>query len=106
MERNDNLTPKTIAVELERTTAAPSSVDTDDANVFVTKLKVLDEMKENKQLSDEEYGKARIELFRKYMPEALPEEVRNPAPPVNAAPSQAPVSPVDPAPSQEPIPPQ
>jgi hypothetical protein len=44
--------------------------------VFVEKLKALDALKENKGISDEEYGKARLALFRQYMPEALPEEAR------------------------------
>lgn len=29
-------------------------------------------MREAKQVSDEEYGKARLELFKRYMPEVLP----------------------------------
>jgi hypothetical protein len=100
-----NLTPKTISIELERAGASDVPTGPDDATQFVTKLRTLDEIKEGKQISDEEYGKARIELFRKYMPEALPEEARNPAPPVNAAPSQEATPPVAAAPSQEATPP-
>lgn len=91
-----NLTPKTISIALERESSASESASSDDAGIFVTKLKALDEMKENKQISDEEYGKARIELFRKYMPEALPEDQRTPAaapvpPPIDEAkPSSSP----------------
>jgi len=71
-----NLTPKTIAVTLELTTATASPRSDDDPMVFVEKLKALDALKENKGISDEEYGKARLALFRQYMPEALPEEAR------------------------------
>lgn len=99
-----NLTPKTIAITLERMGSSDESGDSagsDDASQFVSKLKSLDEMKENKQISDEEYGRARIELFRKYMPEALPEEVRNQKAPTEAAPSQEPPPPVDATPKEE-----
>lgn len=48
-----NLTPKTIAVTLESTTAAIVSRSEDDPGVFVEKLKALDLLKENKQISDE-----------------------------------------------------
>jgi hypothetical protein len=76
-----NLTPETIAVTLESTAVADSSGHENDPSVFVEKLKALDVLKENKQISDEEYGKARLELFKHYMPEALPEEARQAPPP-------------------------
>ncbi len=76
-----NLTPKTISVELERASSSTASSGSDDASDFVSKLKALDDLKENKQISDEEYGKARLELFRKYMPEALPQEATKETPP-------------------------
>ena len=69
-----NLTPKTVSVELKPASSSMGSSGSSEASDFVTKLKTLDDMKENKQISDEEYGKARLELFRKYMPEALPPE--------------------------------
>lgn len=77
-----NLTPKTISVALEREGAVASSGNgADDPGLFVAKLKALDEMRESGQITDEEYGKARLELFRRYMPEALPPEAREPPAP-------------------------
>ena len=68
-----NLVPETISVRLESSVAAnPVGSATDDQTQFVSKLKSLDELHGNKQVSDEEYGKARLQLFKKYMPEALP----------------------------------
>lgn len=66
-----NLVPSTISVRLDPVTAAPSSSSSDQEQ-FVSKLKALDQMREAKQVSDEEYGKARLELFKRYMPEVLP----------------------------------
>lgn len=54
------------------TAVADSSGHDNDSSVFVEKLKALDVLKENKHISDEEYRKARLELFKQYMPEALP----------------------------------
>lgn len=71
-----NLTPKTISVSLEPASVITTVESNVDPGIFVSKLKALDEMKANAQVSDEEYGKARLELFRKFMPEALPDEAR------------------------------
>ena len=77
-----NLTPKTISVSLELvSSAAPRGATDADPGIFVSKLQALDQLKESKSISDEEYGKARLELFRQYMPEALPEEARSQAAP-------------------------
>ena len=70
-----NLVPVTVSIKLEPATASGEAPATDDQTLFVTKLKQLDGLHDSKQLSDEEYGRARLELFRKYMPEALPTEV-------------------------------
>ena len=69
-----NLIPKTISVQLEPLTAPVSQQAADDPSVFVSKLKALDLMHENKSISDEEYGKGRLELFKRYMPEAIPKD--------------------------------
>ena len=69
-----NLTPKTVSVELKPESSTEPTSGSGDASEFVTKLQALDALKENKQISDEDYGKARLELFKKYMPEALPPE--------------------------------
>jgi len=69
-----NLIPKTISVQLEALTVPVSQQAADDPAVFVTNLKQLDEMHDNKSLSDDAYVKARLELFKRYMPEAIPQE--------------------------------
>ena len=71
-----NLTPKTISVTLEPASAVMVTESNVDPSIFVSKLKALDDMKANGQVSDEEFGKARLELFRKFMPEALPDDAR------------------------------
>ena len=87
-----NLTPKTINIELERAGSATTSTGPDEATQFVKKLNALDQMKESKQISGDEYGKARLELFRKYMPEALPEDARSSSPTESSATSDSPVT--------------
>jgi len=79
-----NLTPKTIAVSLESATTAEASRAQDDPAIFVSKLKALDLLKQDKQVTDEEYDKARLALFRQYMPEALSAEASG-APPTSTA---------------------
>lgn len=78
-----NLTPRTISVSLESDTTVAARSTQEDPGVFVSKLKALDLLKEGKQISDEEYGKARLALFRQYMPEALPPDA-SATPPANA----------------------
>lgn len=69
-----NLVPETINVRLDASTAAPTA-SSDNQSQFISKLKSLDQLHDGKQLSDEEYGKGRLDLFKKYMPEVLPPEV-------------------------------
>jgi hypothetical protein len=69
-----NLIPTTIAVKLDPVSTAGLSADAGDSAAFVNKLSALDQMHARKQISDEEYVKSRVELFRHYMPEALPPE--------------------------------
>jgi len=77
-----NLTPKALSVTLERQANAPTlgepAVADNAAATFVAKLNALDERRDNDQISDEEYSKAKLELFQRYMPEALPEDQRSP----------------------------
>jgi hypothetical protein len=75
-----NLVPKTISVQLEPLSATLQQQGVDDQTAFVTKLKSLDQLHDSKQLSDEEYSKGRLELFRHYMPEVLPADVQKAAP--------------------------
>ena len=67
-----NLIPATIAATLEPVSSAPLSAGAEDSAAFVNKLSALDQSHARKQISDEEYVSARVELFKKYMPEALP----------------------------------
>jgi hypothetical protein len=88
-----NLTPKALTVTLEREADSPTSSDApaadSDAATFVARLNTLDELRDNEQISDEEYAKAKLALFQQYMPEALPEDQRNPAGAVPAAAGKA-----------------
>lgn len=77
-----NLIPKTITVQLEPLAASVSQQAADDPAVFVTKLKELDQLRDNKSISDDEYGKARLELFKRYMPEAIPKDAEKKPEPV------------------------
>ena len=72
-----NLAPKTIDAHLDPIDAV-ATVKTGDASVFVGKLQALDAMKASKEITDQEYATGRLELFREYMPEALPPEQRIP----------------------------
>ena len=60
---------------------AEPSQSANDSGLFVTKLTALDKMREDKQVSEEEYQRARLKLFRQYMPEALSKEDLQEAPP-------------------------
>ena len=74
-----NLNPKTISVKLEPVSSMPAGSENDSQSDFIAKLNALDELKENGQITDEEYGKGRLELFKKYMPEMVPDEQADPA---------------------------
>ncbi len=68
-----NLVPVTINAKLEPLASANSAnAPPDGAQVFVDKLQALDRLHNAKQMTDEEYGQARLALFKRYMPEALP----------------------------------
>ena len=68
-----NLIPSTVSVKLDPALTATSAVtSSSDSADFVSKLKALDSLHDNKELSDDEYKRARTDLFKKYMPEALP----------------------------------
>jgi hypothetical protein len=70
-----NLIPSTVSLKLDPVVAGGAPTTRSDQEEFVDKLKSLDELHERKQVTDEEYGKARLELFKRYMPEALPKEI-------------------------------
>lgn len=76
-----NLTPNTISLALESDSVKTVAVTVDDAGIFISKLKALDQLKENKQISDEEFGTARLALFQQFMPEALPQQALETKPP-------------------------
>jgi PEGA domain len=67
-----NLIPTTIAVKLDPLTSVALGTGAEDSAAFVNKLSALDQLHDRKALSDEEYVKGRVELFKHYMPEALP----------------------------------
>lgn len=67
-----NLIPTTIALKLDPVTSVALGAGAEDSTAFVNKLSALDQLHDRKQLSDEEYVKGRVELFKHYMPEALP----------------------------------
>ena len=69
-----NLAPSTVSVKLALASTAVAGMNGDDSSVFVDKLKALDQLHESKQLSDADYLKSRVELFKRYLPEALPAE--------------------------------
>jgi PEGA domain-containing protein len=67
-----NLLPASVSVKLVPVNTVVEGMAADDSNTFVSKLKALDQQHDAKQLSDQDYVSDRLELFRKYMPEALP----------------------------------
>jgi hypothetical protein len=73
-----NLVPVTISLRLDADEPSGAMAAADDQAMFVMKLKQLDQLHDAKQVSDDEYAKARLELFRRYLPEALPTQVSKP----------------------------
>ena len=70
----NNLTPKTIFVKLEPVGEGGQTSDTGpDSSEGIKKLNELDQMRENEQISDEEYTRGRIALIQEYFPEMIPE---------------------------------
>jgi hypothetical protein len=67
-----NLLPASVSVKLVPVNTAVKGMAVDDSNTFVSKLKALDQQHDAKQISDRDYVNSRLELFKKYMPEALP----------------------------------
>lgn len=69
----NNLTPKTISVKLEPieegSEAKPSGPD---SSVGIKKLNELDQMRDAKQISDEEYTRGRVAVIEEYFPEMIP----------------------------------
>jgi PEGA domain len=75
-----NLLPASVSVKLVPVNTVVKGMADDDSNTFVSKLKALDQQHDARQISDQDYVNGRLELFRKYMPEALPADK---APPPN-----------------------
>ena len=70
----NNLTPKTIFVRLEPVEEGAQPADSSqNSSVGIRKLNDLDQMRENKQISDEEYTSGRIAIIREYFPDMIPE---------------------------------
>ena len=67
-----NLLPASVSVKLVPVNTAVNGMAADDSSTFVSKLKALDQQHDAKQISDQDYVNGRLELFKKYMPEALP----------------------------------
>lgn len=69
----NNLSPKTIYVKLEPEDAGSQSLAaSQDSALAIKKLQELDQARENKIISDEEYTSARVALIEKYFPEMIP----------------------------------
>ncbi len=70
----NNLTPKTIFVRLEPVEEGAQPADSSqNSSVGIRKLNDLDQMRENKQISDEEFTSGRIAIIREYFPDMIPE---------------------------------
>jgi len=69
-----NLAPASVHVKLLPVDTAVKGMALDDSNTFVSQLNALEQQHDARQLSDQDYVNARVELFRKYMPAALPAE--------------------------------
>lgn len=67
-----NLLPASVAVRLVPVNTVVKGMAADDSFTFVSKLKALDQEHDTKQISDQDYVNGRLELFKKYMPQALP----------------------------------
>jgi hypothetical protein len=70
-----NLLPAAVSVKLDPVNTAVNGMATDDSSAFVSRLKALDQQHDARQISDQDYVNGRLELFRKFMPEALPADV-------------------------------
>jgi len=69
----NNLTPKTIYVKLDALEeGGQATVSGPDSSEGIKKLNDLDLMKDGKQISDEEYTRARVALIEEYFPEMIP----------------------------------
>jgi hypothetical protein len=67
-----NLLPASVSVKLVPVNTVVKGMAADDSNTFVSKLKALDQQHDAKQISDRDYVSGRLELFKKYMLDALP----------------------------------
>jgi hypothetical protein len=67
-----NLLPAAVSVKLAPINTVVNGMAADDSNIFVIRLKALDQEHDAHRMSDQEYVNGRLELFKKYMPAALP----------------------------------
>ena len=74
-----NLVPGSVSVKLLPVSTSVGGMAANDSRDFVGQLKVLDQQHDAKQISNSDYVNRRVELFRKYMPEALPADKPAPA---------------------------
>ena len=65
-----NLSPESISVKLEPLKEGETETSSrEPKSDFISKLNDLDELKEQKKISDEEYSAMRTSLFKQYYPE-------------------------------------
>lgn len=65
-----NLSPESISVKLEPLKEGEAATSSGESKSdFISKLNDLDELKEQKKISEEEYSAMRTSLFKKYYPE-------------------------------------
>jgi hypothetical protein len=67
-----NLLPASVSVKLVPINTVVKGMAAEDSDKFVSKLKALDQQHDARQMSDQDYVNARLELFKQYMPQALP----------------------------------
>ncbi len=73
----NNLKPATISVKLVPAVAGSAQMSgSDNSSVAIDRLNNLDQMRENKQISDEEYGRARLTILKEYFPEMVPDDTK------------------------------
>lgn len=75
-----NLSPETISVQLQPLGAGGSTQAQDDASQVISRLNELDEMRENDEITQEEYGRRRLALLQAHFPELVEEAEAQGAP--------------------------
>lgn len=88
-----NLSPESISVQLGPVEGQTASATTDSKSSFVKQLNDLDELKEQKKISDEEYSAMRTSLFKKYYPDMDTEIISAPSTPGATVEKESPPTP-------------